>query len=61
MDQRFGPGFTNKLQQSLLSLTPSQPRQKTILELFAAGRFIPAQASDYANIEAVGRSLGKIR
>ena len=61
LDQRFGLGFTNKLQQSLLSLTPSQPRQKTILELFAAGRFIPAQASDYANIEAVGRSLGKIR
>jgi len=61
LDQRFGAGFTGKLQQSLLNLSPSQPRQKTILELFAAGRFIPAKDADYANIEAVGRSLGKIR
>ena len=26
LDQRFGTGFTSKLQQSLLNLSPSQPR-----------------------------------
>jgi phosphonate transport system substrate-binding protein len=61
LDQRFGKGFTSKLQQSILGLTPTSKRQKTILELFAAKRFIPAQESQYQPIEQVGRQLGKIR
>jgi len=44
-----------------LGLTPANERQKTILELFAAKRFIPAQDSQYQPIEEVGRKLGKIR
>jgi phosphonate transport system substrate-binding protein len=44
-----------------LGLTPTNLRQKTILELFAAKRFIPAQESQYQPIEEVGRQLGKIR
>ena len=61
LDQRFGKGFTNKLQKAILGLTPTNERQKIILELFAAKRFISAQESQYQPIEEVGRQLGKIR
>ena len=61
LDQRFGKGFTTKLQKAIWGLTPTTKRQKTILELFAAKRFIPAKESDYQPIEKVGRQLGKIR
>lgn len=61
LDQRFGAGFTDKIQAALLALNPSTSRQASILELFGAKKFIEAQASDYNKIEAVGRQLGKIR
>ncbi len=61
LDQRFGKGFTTKLQKFILGLTPTSERQKNILELFAAKRFIPALESQYQPIEEVGRQLGKIR
>ena len=61
LDQRFGKGFTTKLQQAMFGLTPTSERQKNILELFSAKRFIPAQESQYQPIEEVGRQLGKIR
>ena len=61
LDQRFGKGFTSRLQNAILGLQPTTPRQVTILELFAAKRFIPAEASQYKPIEKVGRELGKIR
>ena len=61
LDERFGNGFTNKVQSSLLKISPTTPRGETILELFGAAQFIPAQNSDYDKIEAVGRQLGKIR
>ena len=61
LDQRFGKGFTTRLQKAILGIQPTTPRQITILELFAAKRFIPAEASQYKPIEKVGRELGKIR
>ena len=61
LDARFGEGFTDRVQRSLLSLTPATERGALVLELFGAKRFIPAQNDDYAKIEAVGRQLGKIR
>ena len=61
LDERFGNGFTNKVQTALLAITADTPRGETILELFGAAEFIPAQNSDYDKIEAVGRQLGKIR
>ena len=61
LDERFGRGFTNKVQTALLAITADTPRGETILELFGATEFIPAQNSDYDKIEAVGRQLGKIR
>ena len=61
LDSRFGDGFTDRVQNALLSLTPTTERGALVLELFGAKRFIPAQNEDYSKIEAVGRQLGKIR
>ena len=61
LDERFGTGFTEKVQSALLGLTPETERGSTILEMFGAETFIPAQNSSYAMIESVGRELGKIR
>ena len=61
LDQRFGTGFTSRSQKAILAIQPTTPRQTTILELFAAKRFVPAQASQYKPIETGGRELGKIR
>ena len=61
LDQRFGKGFTNRLQKALLNIDRTTANGKTILELFAAGSFIPAKDSQYQSIEQVGRQLGKIR
>ncbi|MCB4406732.1 putative selenate ABC transporter substrate-binding protein [Synechococcus sp. MU1642] len=61
LDERFGEGFTNKLQSALLDLSADTDDGATILELFGAERFIPAKNEDYVMIETVGRQLGKIR
>jgi len=61
LDSRFGDGFTGRVQNALLSLTPATERGALVLELFGAKRFIPALNEDYSKIEAVGRQLGKIR
>ena len=61
LDERFGDGFTDKLQTALLDLSADTKNGATILELFGAERFIPAKDEDYVMIETVGRQLGKIR
>ena len=61
LDERFGDGFTDKLQTALLDLSADTENGATILELFGAKRFIPAKDEDYVMIETVGRQLGKIR
>ena len=61
LDDRFGEGFTNKLQSALLELSVETENGEAILELFGAERFIPAKDEDYVMIETVGRQLGKIR
>ena len=61
LNKRFGAGFTSKLQQALLELSPDQPRQAQVLEVFGAKKFIKAPVDQYASIESVGRQLGKIR
>ena len=61
LDSLFGDGFTGRVQNALLSLTPTTERGALVLELFGAKRFIPAQNEDYSKIETVGRQLGKIR
>ena len=61
LNKPFGAGFTSKLLQALLELSPDQPRQEQVLELFGAKQFIKAPVDQYASIESVGRQLGKIR
>ncbi len=61
LDQRFGKGFTTKVQKAILSWRPSNPAQKQILSLFGAQQFTGASASAYGTIEQVGRQIGKIR
>ena len=57
LDQRFGAGFTSKLQQSLLTMSPSQPRQKTILScLQQGGSFRPRMLITPTSRRLVDRS-----
>ncbi len=61
LDQRFGSGFTKRLQETLLGMNQYSKNQKQILEMFGAKRFISANNNQYTNIERIGRQLGKIR
>ena len=61
LDQRFGKGFTAKLQKAIISWRPSDPEQKVILGLFGAQQFTSVNPAGYKQIEQVGRQIGKIR
>lgn len=61
LDKRFGKGFTARMKTAILSWRATNPRQKEVLALFGAQRFIPANAAAYSSIEQVGRQIGKIR
>ncbi|HEX2571636.1 MAG TPA: putative selenate ABC transporter substrate-binding protein [Polyangia bacterium] len=57
---RYGDGFIARLTAALTRLDPSRPKDKEILELFGAQRFVPTEDGNYAQIEAIGRQLGLI-
>ncbi len=59
--QRYGEDFVKKVQNAFLKLDPSIPEQKEILDLLQANKFIATKNSNYAQIEAVGREIGKIK
>ncbi len=59
--ERYGADFADKVQAALMSLDPADPDQKEILELFGAQKFIPTENQNYAQIEAIGRQIGKIK
>lgn len=59
--QRYGKDFVSKVQDAFLKLDPNIPEQKEILELLEASKFIPTKNSNYAQIEAIGREIGKIK
>ncbi len=61
VDERYGEGFAEKVQAALMALDPAVPEQKEILDLFGAERFIATSNDNYAEIEAVGRKIGKIQ
>lgn len=61
LNEQYGEGFTEKVQAALLKLDASDPDQAEILELFGAEKFIETQNDNYAQIEAVGREIGKIK
>lgn len=60
VQERYGEDFPQKVQLALLKLNPDNPDHQEILELFGANRFIPTQNENYAEIEEVGRTIGKI-
>ncbi|WP_164703298.1 putative selenate ABC transporter substrate-binding protein [Modestobacter sp. KNN46-3] len=54
--ERLGPDLPGRLLEYFTGL----PAGDEVLELFGAGAFIPTEASNYDQIEAVGRDLGLI-
>ena len=59
--QRYGQDFDKKVQNAFLKLDPKVPEQKEILDLLEAKKFIPTKNSNYDQIEAIGREIGKIK
>lgn len=59
--QRYGDDFPQRVQAALLKLDPQVPEQKEILDLFGAAKFVRTQNSNYKQIEAIGREIGKIQ
>jgi len=61
VSDRYGPDFIPKVQAALLKLDPAVPAQAEILDLFGSSSFIKTDNSNYAQIEAIGRQIGKIK
>ncbi|WP_460200428.1 putative selenate ABC transporter substrate-binding protein [Scytonema sp. NUACC21] len=59
--QRYGDDFVKKVQNAFLKLDSKVPEQKEILDLLQAEKFIPTKNENYAQIEQVGRKIGKIK
>lgn len=59
--QQYGENFVKKVQNAFLKLDPNVPEHKEILELLEADKFISTKNSNYAQIEAIGREIGKIK
>jgi phosphonate transport system substrate-binding protein len=59
--EKYGENFVLKLQNALLKLSPAVPEQKEILDLFGAAKFIPTNNGNYAQIEEIGKKIGKIK
>lgn len=61
VEERFGNGFIERVRDAFLKLDAGVPEHKEILDLFGAERFIPTESTNYAQIEAVAREIGKIK
>lgn len=59
--ERYGEDFPQKVQAALLALDSENPDHAEILDLFGADRFIATKSENYAQIEQVGREIGKIK
>jgi phosphonate transport system substrate-binding protein len=58
--KRYGNDFADKVKAAFLKLDPRVPEHNKILKLFGAQKFIETQNSNYDQIEAIGRQIGKI-
>lgn len=58
--ERYGDDFDARVREALMALSPDDPAQAEILDLFEAESFIDADASLYETTEAIGRELGVI-
>ena len=59
--ERYGDDFVKQVQTALLKLDVNVAEQKEILDLFGAVKFIPTTNDNYAEIEEIGRKIGKIK
>ncbi len=59
--ERYGNDFGMKVQQALLNLDPNVAEHQEILDLFGAQKFIATENENYAQIEAIGKEIGKIK
>jgi phosphonate transport system substrate-binding protein len=56
----FGADIADRLLAALVALNPATPEHAMILESYGAGAFIASDASNYGEIEEIGRKLGLI-
>ncbi len=56
----FGDDIADRLQAALTALDPAKPEDLAILDLYGAEAFVPSEAANYTEIEAIGRKLGLI-
>ena len=61
LDEKFYEGFTSLLKSAILNLDENNYKQKEILELFGAKKFVEAYPSQYKSIESIARKLKKIK
>jgi len=61
LDKKFKKGFTEELKNVLLSFNEKSKKQKQILELFSAKKFIISKNENYNKIEKIARKIGKIK
>ena len=61
LDKKFKKGFTKDLTNVFLRFNEKSKKQKQILELFSAKKFIISKNENYNQIEKVGRKIGKIK
>ncbi|MGY1687184.1 putative selenate ABC transporter substrate-binding protein [Geodermatophilus sp. SYSU D00867] len=58
--ERFGDDVAGRLTGYFTGLSAGDPDDAAVLELFGAGSFVPARASDHDRIEEIGRGLGLV-
>lgn len=58
--ERYGDDFDDRVRSAILALSPDDPEQAEILDLFEAQRFIESDASVYDTTETIGRDIGVI-
>ena len=61
LDKKFRKDFTKDLTNVFLSFNAKSKKQKKILNLFGANKFIKTRNENYNKIEKIGRKLGKIK
>tara|TARA_B100000945_G_scaffold211693_1_gene170444 strand:+ start:111 stop:1025 length:915 start_codon:yes stop_codon:yes gene_type:complete len=61
LDKKFRIGFTKELTNVFLSFNEKSTKQKKILDLFGAKKFIISKNENYNKIEKIGREIGKIK
>tara|TARA_B100000700_G_scaffold320880_1_gene419016 strand:+ start:85 stop:987 length:903 start_codon:yes stop_codon:yes gene_type:complete len=61
LDKKFRKGFTKELTNVFLSFNKKSTKQRKILELFGAEKFIISKNENYTQIEQIARDIGKIK